>query len=418
MKTDITLYHIKTNHTVKVWRAWVVGIYVHSEWGQQGGKMNTTKERAIEDRLHTAEQAAELLWSKKVRKRKEKGYVEHLDKVVDDIQITEGTMNFDKLPRSFAPAKPIKTFDPNELAKWEWYGLLYVQRKRDGERHYLVSDTEGHIRVYSSGKKDKTQHLRPLIENLSMPPRSVIDCELVVTVPGRRGGSDGFLTVSGIGRSLPERAREMIAAARKRGEKVQLHAFDLLWWDNEPIYKQTYLKRYKMLRNIVPECVVSVPGKLEHAPLITMPLVKHEDGLNATLSEAISMVKEFKWEGLVVWRKDQRTVVQVNGTPKRVNCWKVKLVGEEDVVAYDFLKGKGKNANVVGKFFISDRRSGGEWVPMGRCGTGLDDKTRKEALSWKYPCVIQIEYDQKSEKGFRFPVFIRKRDDKKVTEVG
>ena len=47
---------------------------------------------------------------------------------------------------------------------------------------------------------------------------------------------------------------------------------------------------------------------------------------------------------------------------------------------------------------------------------GGDDETRRAALKWTYPCVIQIEYDQKSDKGFRFPVFIRKRDDKKPAE--
>lgn len=419
MKYDITLYHRKTNGTVKVWHCWISDVYVHSEWGQQGGTMSPTKERGIANRTHTAEEVAALMWSKKVSTKKKKGYVENLAQVTDNVQVNEGTMNFERLPRSFAPAKPIKTFDPNEMAKWDRDGLLYIQRKRDGMRHYLVSNSDGAIRIYSSGKQDMTKHLQPLVENLGMPPRSVIDVELVVTVPGEKD-SDGFLTVSGIARSLPTRAQEMIAASKKRGERVQLHAFDLLWWDGEPIYKQTYQKRYRLLKSAVPECTTAVPGKDENASLITMPLLRHRDkendGLLVTLSEAISMVKKNGWEGLVVWRKDQRTMVQMNGTPKRINCWKLKPISEEDVVAYDFQKGKGKNANVVGKFLISDRKDGNGWAPMGRCGTGLDDKTRKEALSWKYPCVIQIEYDQKSEKGFRFPVFRRLRLDKKPKE--
>jgi ATP-dependent DNA ligase len=174
-----------------------------------------------------------------------------------------------------------------------------------------------------------------------------------------------------------------------------------------------------------------------------MPLVSVSPTRLATLSEAIDLVKKHKWEGLVLWRKDQATVVHVNGSPARCNCWKLKPVGEEDVVATGYELGKGKNAKVVGKFRIATyqppseptgtdmlmRRAdpqtrswkdghggGGSFKPMGKCGTGLSDKLRTEALKWKYPCVIQIEYDQKSEKGFRFPVFIRKRDDKKVSD--
>jgi len=404
---DVTLYHRKTNGTVKVWRCWIVGDYVHSEWGQQDGKMSTTKERGAAD-----------LFNKKVKKRKDRGYVEHLDTVVESIEVSGVTMNFDRLPRSFAPAKPFKEFNPAEVAQWEKDGLLYIQRKRDGMRHYLVSDSNGVIRIYSSGKHDMTEHLKPLLTGLELPPQSVLDVELVVTEPGPKA-KDGFLTVSGIARSLPKRAREMIALAQRNDEKVQLFAFDLLWWDGDPIYKEVYMKRYRLLSDVIQRMSWKVNG-IAVENLVRMPLLTHPGGLKATLAEAIDLVKKNKWEGLVIWRKDQATVVQVNGTPKRVNCWKVKPVGEEDVVALGFEKGKGKNANVVGKFFISDRISegDGEWVPMGRCGTGLDDKTRREALDWKYPCVIQIEYDQKSEKGFRFPVFIRKRDDKKVSEVG
>jgi ATP-dependent DNA ligase len=418
---QVTLYHRKANGKVKTWECWVDGLHVFTQWSQDGGKKNRTHERPGPKRDLDGFDTAIELFKKRVARKLKKGYVRHLDDVVADIRVDDRTLNFDRLPKSFAPAKPIKTYDPDEMAKWAAEDLLFIQRKRDGMRHYLVSDTEGRLKVYSSGKDDMTEHLQPLIVDIKLPPRTILDCELVVTEPGKQE-RDGFLIVSGIARSLPERARSQIALAQRMGARVQLMAFDLLWYKGDPIYRKSYSVRYGMLAKTIEKADQATEGRT----LVRMPLVTISPTRLATLNEALDMVEKFKWEGLVVWRKDQATVVQVNGSPKRVNCWKLKPIGEEDVIATGYALGKGKNAKVVGKFLIAEwrRGKGGKWahedrlVPMGRCGTGLDDETRKAALSWKYPCVIQIEYDQKSEKGFRFPVFIRKRDDKKVADCG
>lgn len=423
MKT-VTLFHRKTKGTVKVWQCWVDGEYVYSRWGQQDGAMSETKERpgvkSGPDR--SALRTAMELFEKKVERKRKKGYVESMDTVVSSIQVDDTTLNFDRLPKSFAPAKPIKTYDPDEMAQWDKDEKIFIQRKRDGMRHYLVSDTKGRLKIYSSGKDDMTEHLQQLIKDLRLPPRTILDCELVVTEPNVHE-RDGFLVVSGIARSLPKRAQEQIRLAQARGARVQLMAFDLLWESGVPIYKSRYEDRYRRLSKVIGEAYQLSDYPLP-VPLIRMPLVTVSPTRLATLKEALDLVKKHKWEGLVVWRKDQSTMVQVNGSPKRVNCWKLKPVGEEDVIATGYELGKGKNAKVVGKFNIAVAKTTSinrvesriDFVPMGRCGTGLDDATRKAALSWTYPCVIQIEYDQKSEKGFRFPVFIRKRDDKKISE--
>jgi ATP-dependent DNA ligase len=202
----------------------------------------------------------------------------------------------------------------------------------------------------------------------------------------------------------------MIKQAIDADCRVQLMAFDILWYRGKSIWKRPYKERYEQLSQVVQ---LSAPkmGYTQPHSLVPVPNLKGRD-----LEEAIELVQDKHWEGLVVWRKDQSTMVHINGSPDRRNCWKIKLVKEADVVAVGYERGKGKNRNVVGKFKIAIPSSGVVFKPMGRCGTGLDDKTREEALKWKYPVVIQIEYDQKSEKGFRFPVFIRKRDDKKPSE--
>jgi ATP-dependent DNA ligase len=410
-----TLYHRKANGKVKTWSCWVDGLWVFSEWCQDGGKKSRTKERPGPKKDRDGFETARALFKKKVTKKRDKGYVKQLSEVVTSVRVGKKLNWNEPLPRQFAPGKPIKTYDPDEMAKWDRDELIYIQRKRDGMRHYLVSDDKGRLKIYSSGKDDMTEHLYPLIVDIKLPPRTILDVELVVTEPNK-SASDGFLIVSGIARSLPERARSQIQLAERMGARVQLFAFDILWLRGEPIYKKPYFHRYHKLARVIEGADQATEGRT----LVRMPLVTISPTRLATLAESLEMVKKFGWEGLVVWRKDQATVVQVNGNPKRVNCWKIKLVGEEDVIATGYELGKGKNAKVVGKFNIGVWRKGkgGKWahedriVPMGRCGTGLDDATRAAALSWKYPCVIQIEYDKKSEKGFRFPVFIRKRDDK------
>jgi ATP-dependent DNA ligase len=394
----VTLYHRRASGKVKVWMCELVGLEVRSMWGQRGGEMNRTVETPRPKMGKSLEESAQAMFDRKVERKQKKGYVVDLGRVVETIAVDDTALNFNRLPKSFAPAKPFKSYDPDEMARWAKDDLLLVQRKRDGMRHHLVSDATGRVRIYSSGKDDLTEHLQPLLDGIVLSPCTILDCELVVT---NSKDADEFNLVASIARSGPERAVGRIRDLRRAGYAIQLFAFDLLWESGVPIYKYRYDDRYKRLAKTI--------ARSQASALLRMPLV------GSTLSEAIAKVKKHKWEGLVVWRRDQATAVQVNGSPKRVNCWKVKPIQEEDVVAVGYELGKGKNAKVVGKFNLGLYRRG-QLVEMGRCGTGLDDETREKALRWKYPCVIQIEYDQKSEKGFRFPVFIRKREDKKVNE--
>jgi ATP-dependent DNA ligase len=405
MKTRVRLFHRKTNGTIKEWECWWDGVWVHSKWGVQGGKTN-----------HTQEKGGRVLFMKKMERKMKKGYVESLGAVVSDIKVDDVTFNFNRLPKSFAPAKPIKKVNVAEMTQWAEMGLLFIQRKRDGMRHTIVSDDTAQIRIYSSGKVDVTEHLKPLLAGFRLPPCTVLDAELVCTTP-KDDDQDGFLIVSGIARSLPERARVMIKQAENNGCKIELLVFDLLWDGAVPSYRLRYEDRYRRLAKVIEQGYATSRGR---TLIQRMPLVAISPTRLATLAEAIDKVKKHKWEGLVLWRKDQATVVQVNGTPKRVNCWKLKPVKEDDVIATGYELGKGKYRKVVGTFHLAFLKKGkhphAPFQPMGNCGGGLDDETRKAALGWKYPCVIQIEYDQRSSKGFRFPVFKRKRDDKKPTD--
>lgn len=408
MKTT-RLYHRRSDGRIKVWQVSVNKNVVVQKWGELDGRMQSTTHRVQGNQRATDVERARHRYDRLVEHRRKKGYVDTIDTVRDTITVKPVDVSqafFDRLPQSFAPAKPQKTFDPNEMARWDADGRLIIQRKRDGMRHYLVSDHHGYIRVYTSGKDEATDTYEELLKGFSMPPCTIYDAELTVTEPSK-GDRDGFVIVSSIARSNAPRGRSMIKLAQNMGAKVQFLVFDILWLRGKPVYQKPYEDRYGLLD------VLLVDGT---SAVQLMPK------LTGGLKEAMAQIKKHKWEGLVIWRRDQSTMVRLNGSPIRTNCWKLKPVGEEDVVVTGFEYGKGRNADVVGKFRIAvldpgvKGHRGMKLIPMGKCGTGLTDRDREEALNWKYPCVIQIEYDQKSEKGFRFPVFIRKRDDKKVSE--
>ena len=405
----IELFHRKAHGKIKKWECWVDDGWVYSKWGIIDGKTNETKEKGGHD-----------LFVKKVQRKKKKGYVETIGTVVETIRVDDTTLNFDRLPKSFAPAKPIKKVNVGQMTEWALDDKIMIQRKRDGQRYHLVSDSKGRIAIYSSGKDNKTAHLMPLLTGLSLPPKTILDCELTCTTPGDMD-QEGFLIVSGIARSNPERAHASIKRAEQDGCKIELFAFDILWHDGQPVWRSKYEDRYTLLALALKNGYAKSINYRTRTGVRRMPPVMFSPTRLATLFEAMEMVDQHKWEGLVLWRKDQATIVQVNGTPARVNSWKLKPLKEEDVIAIGYELGKGKNRNVVGAFNIgltngTDKSGRIGIVPMGNCGGGLDDDTRKKALSWKYPCVIQIEYDQRSKKAFRFPIFKRKRDDKKPSD--
>ena len=85
------------------------------------------------------------------------------------------------------------------------------------------------------------------------------------------------------------------------------------------------------------------------------------------------------------------------------------------MVATDWCYGAGKHANRMGRLIIEKCGQS-----LGRVGTGFDDTTR-EAIArgdWTFPCVIQVQYDSRNpDTGrMRFPVFLRRRDDKTPEE--
>jgi ATP-dependent DNA ligase len=405
----VTFVSHTTRGQVKIWACWIEGdgITVSSTWGIKGGKMQFTSDtmsprgRKGTAAFKSAQQVAQEEHKRQVEKKLKAGYVkteEEISKIVlDDVKVD---LDFDHLPKSFAPAKPIREIDEQQAIEWDKQGLLLKQRKRDGMRHYLVRGKSG-LKIYSRGIDDMTEHFFDLVPDLDdIKEGTIIDAEFIV----ERGGEcrDDFIAVSQICRSLPDRARKTIRSLENEGASCRFKAFDLLFYNGLPIWQLPYRERYNALFEILND----------EASYRVSPV----DNLKDPLDQLRKKVRKEKWEGLVLWRKDLSTVVHMNRSPKRTNCYKDKPLQEDDFIATRYEFGKGRNSKVVGKICISGRYDG-RIIPLGKVGTGLTDKTREEALKWKYPCVIAVKYEKMSSTGLRHPVFLKKHEDKKVSEI-
>jgi bifunctional non-homologous end joining protein LigD len=407
LSKKVTLYHRASGGRVKVWSVYTDAdrARVYREWGLLDGTTQQTHDdmasRGVMGTLSykaplevMREQVARL-----IKQKSEEGYVPLLADVRDTVQ-EEGVLDFTSLPDAFAPAKPVADVDIESLMEWDAEGLLLKQRKRDGERLFGLITPQQKVRLYTRRLKEVTANMPRIVrafQALTLPPCTVLDMEAIVD----RDGDDDFRAVAGITRAKPDKA-----AAREAVEPFKVMLFDVLFWDGTPKWKQPYLDRYARVKRLAPGS-----GDLTEYDIIA-PSVIHEP-----FEDACDRVRKNHWEGLVCWRTDEASVLQMNGHPKRCNAYKWKPIQNGDFVAVDYELGTGRHAAQVGALFLAEYVDG-VLVEIGKCGTGFDDETRKAALSWRYPCVVEVNYDKQEEDSgaLRFPVFVRRRPDKTPAE--
>jgi len=417
----VSFFSRTTSGQVKTWSCWIEedDITVTSSWGIKGGKMQMTRDtmtsRGKKGTLAYKSPKVVALEEhvRQVKKKVRAGYVEAETRTqAVQLEKLKSGLDFDHLPRSFAPAKPIREISPAEADRLDREGKLAIQRKRDGMRHYIVAGKNGRIRVYSRGMDDLTAYFERFTQELTLPPGTILDAEFVVST---YKGVDDFKAVSEIVRSKPDRAKRTMVTHELNRRDIRFMVFDLLFYDRLPTWQLPFEQRRNALVIALEKAHEGRKGWTQFCHVIPMWQS------SKSLAHNIKKVHSKGWEGLVLWRKDQATQVHLNGSPKRCNCYKFKPMREGDFVATDFEYGKGRNSKVVGALNLSayDKtgiRNSVHLVSLGNVGTGFDDVTRKAALKWTYPCVVEVKYEKMSETGLRFPSFLRKRDDKKPRE--
>lgn len=416
---DITLYHRASKGGIKVWRCFIAdGTTIVTKWGLQGAKEQETrdpmKSRGKEGTkaYKTPDVVAVEEFNRRVKKKQDEGYVG--DKgdiagsviaggntpVVSTSSLQLATLDFNNPPKSFAPAKPLNSIDPKELIAMEQAGRLMLQRKRDGMRHFIFFGSD-RVQIFTRRMENASGQFTTVIEQLdsyrTQLAGTVLDAEFIVD----KDGADSFVDVASICRSGDAKAQERLRYVKGWSFMV----FDALYVKGHETFRKPYRDRHDLVKAIVLGMAGAGIAGLEPVEVLCM-----------SMADALEQVKKNKWEGLVAWEADKATVVQLNGKPKRINCAKVKPLLEDDFVSTGYELGNGANSDVVGALLINQYIDG-KLTAVGKVGTGFSQAQRKEALGWKFPCVVQVEFSERTPDGsLRFPVFVRKRDDKAPEE--
>lgn len=402
MTNRVTLYHAGSRPgTWKQWSIWRTDDNVTVEWGLVGHTLQRTGTTAKpKGKLGTASyqnpiQSAEFEYARQIRKKTEEGYLPTM--TTAEVQPEDF---FDGLTKNFVPAKPRNDQDQETLIDLSRKSNVYIQRKRDGQRHLVLITSTGDVKIYSRRIDDMTAHLPRLcaaIKKLKLAKGTILDGELLVVTDGK----DDLRAMGTITRSKVKQAAEREAAMTG----LKFMVFDVLYHRTKPVWERPYAERYDLLTKMIGD---------EGDVVFVSPNLSPKVGLAQWMSRA----KASGWEGLVVWNADEATVVRHGGKPKRVNCAKWKPIKEKDVVATGFNLGSGDKSALVGALNIGEYLSDGTWRDCGKVGSGFTMEVAEEALTWTYPCVVSIEYaTQQADTGkFQFPVFLKLHEDKRPKE--
>jgi ATP-dependent DNA ligase len=308
--------------------------------------------------------------------------------------------SFDALPPKFAPQKPMRELPDKDARNLRDF---IIQRKRDGQRHYVLVQPNGRVRLYSSTIRDMTAHF-PLIvhelEEYGLPPKTVLDGEIICD----RLGVDDM-------RATNEccRAHAPVSQTAERRLPIRYMPFDLLWYRAQPIWQLPYHERWTWLDGEIPDS----------GDRVLMPETF------ARLDLAQRKVTSRKWEGLVLWDPNAPNKIRLDGINARHGNYKWKPVQERDFVAVGWDEGKGKHKGRMGYLVLAEWQYDADGIgpaklrEIGHVGTGFTDTERTEAMRWKYPCVVSVQFmfQQPDSRALREPRFLKRETNKKVTDL-
>lgn len=403
------LFQKKASGKLHKWSIRVDGPYVITSYGYVGGAMQSTRETAEAMNVGrsneiSAEDQAVLIAERKIKEKLDNGYSATPEEA--EQQDLGAEVNFDSLPVSFCPAKPISEITDDKLrALWD-SGRAIVQRKFDGLCHFYVTGSEPHL--LSRGKlEEKTSHVPHIAQALhKLPPGTVLNGEVCLNPEV----GDDFKHVTSVLRCKdPEKA----LAKQKSDGILHYIIFDVLFWGGEDVTGMKYVDRIKLFSRWS-----NRHARANHGAF-SMPLNLALHRPYDNLFGEDNLAKQLNFEGYIVWDALENTQVRWDGKTARKNCYKWKPVHTEDVVVKNPSTGKGRNENRLGKVEGYQYHEG-KLIHIGDIGGGLSDKQREDFWIRRdeiFPCVWEIEAAERlPSMKLRFPVFKRIRDDKLPSE--
>lgn len=373
---------------------------------------------------------------REIRKKTEHGYIEYVDgKPTEELAAT--AIDFNRaLPKNFC------SYKPNGMSKMpgEWLenivkkGTANFTRKMDGMMHLAVHHPAGwemYTRRMDLASERFPEHIVAL-ERIGCDVGTILVGEMV-SMTGKNNRED-FKDISRICRSLPEETRKLISSGELPEPKFVI--YDILFHNGKDLKNTSYADRRKIWSG---KNWISLADAISSKELIVR--IDYFD-LDAANWEARA-VKE-NWEGFVI--TDGNAIpgdnfYSFNGKAKRPKGhYKLKPYYEEDVVVFAASTGTGKRMETVGALHIKQiHPETGKWFYCGKVGTG---PTEEDLVDFYKRCkklglpilekdkdaekmeldnvgfVVEVKYPERisGTNKFRFPVFMRCRDDKTAEE--
>ena len=421
MKT--TLYQLHLTGRLKHMVIEVKENQIITEWwtskDDEDGKKQITKETVYgknkgRSNETSDEEQALLEFERKVKKKKEEGYVENKE----DAIIGEEIVVSSTLTQSFAPCKPISKIKEKDDA---YDGTWLAERKYNGSC----------ILLHNTGKKriGYTRRIKPITEILSivdeiktnldkLPDESLVIGELVAF--DSNGQEDPKVLKAVTTETTTEaKAKSKYDSLLSEGYTFRYNVFDVIFWYGEDVTDRTFLERLEITKFF---------GERE---------------IETFTREMAEKAKQSDWEGFILRQAEDSITFTMNGKPKRKGSYKFKFIETTDCIVARVCPGSGKHEVRFARFRLYQYENSPffeepvlvdcGWAGGGRLGEENMDKVTAELLEKGYKLedtelnekdwfAVELEYQSRQERNdkgqlcFEFPIIIRTREDKPLKE--
>ena len=373
-------------------------------YGKNKGRSNETSD----------EEQALLEFERKVKKKKEEGYVENKE----DAIIGEEIVVSSTLTQSFAPCKPISKIKEKDDA---YDGTWLAERKYNGSC----------ILLHNTGKKHigYTRRIKPITEILSivdeiktnldkLPDESLVIGELVAF--DSNGQEDPKVLKAVTTETTTEaKAKSKYDSLLSEGYTFKYNVFDVIFWYGEDVTDRTFLERLEMTKFF------------------------GERKIETFTNEMTEKGKQADWEGFILRQAEDSITFTMNGKPKRKGSYKFKFIETTDCIVARVCPGSGKHEVRFARFRLYQYENSPffeepvlvdcGWAGGGRLGEENMDILTSELLEKGYTLedtelnekdwfAVELEYQSRQERNdkgqlcFEFPIIIRTREDKPLKE--
>jgi len=379
-------------------------------WGLIDGKTQTTSNtydyinKGKSNQL-TPKKAAEEDYNRIIDTKIKEGYI--ITETLEELpNLDRNKMDFNNLPVKFCCSKPYTSISKTKLDKLIKKDSVIFHIKENGLCHFILITENSDVKIYTRRIDDHTRKYPKIVKDikkLNYPPKTLLIVELVIDPELKIPHMEGFKLMSSISRSdtLKGKVKEDITKTLTLQEAYTVKAvvFNLLFLDGKDLTTQSYNRIFNLhLKKIADHDDIDIVLPR------TISFLSYDEAYGWATTYGI------EYEGAVAWLKEENAEITYNGKPNRRACYKLKAVKEDDVIAYGWKEGTGAKQGKIGSLLIGKYNDIGMIVPMGNVGSGLKIKEGDcEVENWKFPCVIEIQYDQRFKTAkYQFPRFTGK----------